>query len=103
MKTEPQKEHQWLQKLANEWRYESEAACEPGQPAKKFTGSEGVGSVSSIWVLCDGRSEIGDELNALIRDYFSPCYVVTTSSLTHRIKIPRLSSAPLYSRRLHRR
>jgi hypothetical protein len=48
MKTELQKERQWLEKLVNEWRYESEAACEPGQPAKKFTGSEGVGSVSSI-------------------------------------------------------
>ncbi len=48
MKTELQKERQWLEKLVNEWRYESEAACEPGQPAKMFTGAEGVGSVSSI-------------------------------------------------------
>ena len=31
MKTEPQKEHQWLQKLLGEWTYEFEAACEPGK------------------------------------------------------------------------
>ena len=48
MKPELQKERQWLEKLVNDWRYESEAACEPGQLAKKFTGSEGVGSVSSM-------------------------------------------------------
>lgn len=32
MKIEPQKEHQWLQKLVGEWTCETEAACEPGKP-----------------------------------------------------------------------
>ena len=38
MKTEPQKEHQWLQQLVGEWTYEAEATMEPGQPPSKFEG-----------------------------------------------------------------
>jgi hypothetical protein len=40
MKTEPQKEHQWLQRLVGEWTYESECSMEPGKPPEKFEGSE---------------------------------------------------------------
>jgi hypothetical protein len=36
MKTEPQKEHQWLQKLVGEWTYEVDAR--PGKPSAKFKG-----------------------------------------------------------------
>jgi hypothetical protein len=32
MQAEPQKEHQWLQKLVGEWTYETEAIMEPDQP-----------------------------------------------------------------------
>ncbi len=32
MNIEPQKEHQWLQKLVGDWTYEAEATMEPGQP-----------------------------------------------------------------------
>ena len=32
MKAEPQKEHQWLQKLVGEWTSEGEADMGPGQP-----------------------------------------------------------------------
>ncbi len=31
MKTEPQKEHLWLQKLVGEWTYESECVMEPAK------------------------------------------------------------------------
>ena len=33
MKTEPQKEHQWLQKLVGEWTYESECSMGARQTA----------------------------------------------------------------------
>lgn len=58
MKTEPQKEHQWLQRLVGEWTYESEAMCEPGQPPEKFKGTESVRSMGGLWVLCEGRGEM---------------------------------------------
>jgi hypothetical protein len=58
MNTEPQKEHEWLQKLVGEWTYEFEAACEAGKPAEKATGSESVRSLGRLWVLCEGRGEM---------------------------------------------
>jgi Protein of unknown function (DUF1579) len=58
MKTEPQKEHRWLQRLVGEWMYETEAACEPGKPPQKATGSESVRSLGDLWVLCEGRGEM---------------------------------------------
>ena len=47
MKTEPHKEHQWLQKLVGEWTCESEATMEPGKPPERFTGTESV--TSGCW------------------------------------------------------
>jgi hypothetical protein len=58
MKIEPQKEHQWLQKLVGEWTYESEAPMEPGKPPEKCTGTENVRSLGGVWVLCEGRGEM---------------------------------------------
>jgi hypothetical protein len=52
MKTERQKEHQWLQRLVGEWTYESECLMEPGKPPEKFEGSESVRSLGGLWVLC---------------------------------------------------
>ena len=54
MKTEPQREHQWLQKLVGEWTYEGEASMEPDQPREKFTGTESVRSLGG-----SGQSERG--------------------------------------------
>lgn len=42
MPVQPQKEHQWLQKLVGEWTYESEALMGPDQPPVKSTGTETV-------------------------------------------------------------
>ena len=39
MKAEPTREHKWLQKFVGEWRYETEAAMEPGKPPQKMTGN----------------------------------------------------------------
>jgi Protein of unknown function (DUF1579) len=58
MKTEPQKEHQWLQKLAGEWTYEGEATMAPGQPPAKFMGSESVRSLGGLWILAEGQGEM---------------------------------------------
>jgi hypothetical protein len=58
MKAEPQKEHQWLDKLVGEWTYEHEAASEPGKTPEKFTGTETVRSLGGLWVVCEGRGEM---------------------------------------------
>ena len=39
MNPEPQKEHQWLERLVGEWTSESEAIEEPGKPPAKQTGT----------------------------------------------------------------
>ncbi|MFH0351567.1 MAG: DUF1579 family protein [Chromatiales bacterium] len=48
MKTDPQKEHEWLQKLVGEWTFESECSMEPGKSPEKFKGSESVPSLEGI-------------------------------------------------------
>jgi Protein of unknown function (DUF1579) len=35
MKTEPQQEHQWLQKLVGEWTYEADAPLEAAVPRRQ--------------------------------------------------------------------
>jgi hypothetical protein len=60
MKAEPQKEHEWLQKLAGEWTFEGEMTMEPGKPPEKFTGTESVRSVGGLWILTEGQSEMPD-------------------------------------------
>ena len=44
MKIEPQKEHEWLQKLVGEWTCEHECFMEPGKPPEKFEGSAMTGN-----------------------------------------------------------
>jgi hypothetical protein len=53
--TEPQKEHDWLQKLVGEWTYESDEPTKPGQPPAKCTGTESVRSLGGFWVLAEGQ------------------------------------------------
>lgn len=55
MQAEPQKEHQWLEKMVGEWTWESPSAMEPGQEPKMYTGNESVRSLSGLWVVCEGR------------------------------------------------
>jgi hypothetical protein len=57
-KVEPQKEHQWLQKLVGEWTYETECSMGPDQPPGQFTGKESVRSIGGVWVQCEGRGEM---------------------------------------------
>lgn len=58
MKSEAQKEHQWLERLVGEWTYESEATMSPDKPSSKHTGAESVRSLGGVWVLCEGRGEM---------------------------------------------
>jgi len=60
MKTEPLKEHQWLNKLAGEWTYEGEALMEPGKPPERFKGTERVRSVGGLWAFFEGHGEMPD-------------------------------------------
>ena len=57
---QPQKEHEWLQKLVGEWTWEHEATAEPGKPAEKIAGTETVRSIDGIWTLGEGRSSTRD-------------------------------------------
>lgn len=58
MKAEPQKEHQWLQRLLGEWTYEHACEPEPGKPTEKFTGTERVRSLGGVWVIAEGSGEM---------------------------------------------
>lgn len=64
MLAQPQKEHQWLQKLVGEWRYETEALMGPDQPPVKSTGTETVRSLGAaensssgaLWIWQKGKA-----------------------------------------------
>jgi hypothetical protein len=58
MKTEPQKEHQWLQKLVGEWTSEADATMEPGKPPEKFRATESVRSLGGLWIVAEGQGEM---------------------------------------------
>ena len=74
MITEPQKEHQWLQKLVGEWTSEAECDAGPGHPASKTKGSEKVRSLGGMWVLCEGQGEMpgGGEASMLLSLGYDP-------------------------------
>jgi hypothetical protein len=55
MHPEPQKEHQWLQKLVGEWTSEADAVMGPDKPPEKFKGTDSVRSIGDLWVVCEGR------------------------------------------------
>lgn len=57
-KTEPQKEHAWLQKFVGEWTYEGDCAMGPDQPRVPFTGTESVRAIGDLWVQGEGRGEM---------------------------------------------
>ena len=58
MKTEPQKEHAWLQQLVGEWTFEVEATMEPGKPPEHFRGTERVRSLGGLWIVAEGEGEM---------------------------------------------
>lgn len=60
MLAEPQKEHQWLQKLVGEWSFEGNCSMGPDQPSMKNTGSESVRSLGGLWTVGNGTGEMPD-------------------------------------------
>jgi hypothetical protein len=58
MKTEPQSEHQWLQKFVGEWTYETEASMGPDTPTEKCTGAETARSLGGLWIVGEGTGEM---------------------------------------------
>lgn len=58
MKTEPQKQHAWLQKLVGEWTYEGEAMAEPGKPPERFKGTETVRALGDLWIQGESKGEM---------------------------------------------
>jgi hypothetical protein len=58
MNAEPQKEHQWLQKLVGDWTYEANLTMEPGQPPVKCLGTESVRSLGGLWIVAEGQGEM---------------------------------------------
>ncbi|MFN2556739.1 MAG: DUF1579 domain-containing protein [Nitriliruptorales bacterium] len=56
--TEPQKEHEWLQKFVGEWRYEADATAAAGIPPEKVAGTESVRSLGGLWILAEGQGEM---------------------------------------------
>jgi hypothetical protein len=90
MKAEPQKEHQWLQKLVGDWQFEGETQSEPGKAPEKFTGKESVRTLEGLWFVAEGRGEMpgGGEMTSIMTLGYDPHrkrYVGTwiASMMTH--------------------
>jgi len=58
MHAEPQKEHEWLQKLAGEWTSEMEASMGPDQPPQTFRGTDSVRLIGGLWAVCEGKGDM---------------------------------------------
>ena len=56
---EPQKEHEWLQKLVGDWTYENEAMMGPDQLVKSV-GTESVRSLGGLWTVAEGTGQMPD-------------------------------------------
>jgi hypothetical protein len=60
MKAEPQKEHQWLQKLVGDWTFEAECPPGPDGVVYKSRGAEVVRPLGDFWVMGEGAGEMPD-------------------------------------------
>jgi hypothetical protein len=90
MYTEPQKEHQWLDRFMGEWITESECSMGPDQPPAKTKGTEVVRSLGGLWIVAEGEGDMpdgnpGQTLMTLGFDSQSDRYVGTFigSMMTH--------------------
>lgn len=55
-----QEEHKWLQQIAGEWTYESEAVMGPDKPPMKSNGTERVRAIGDYWILAEGQGIMPD-------------------------------------------
>lgn len=61
--SEPQKEHQWLQRLVGQWTFESECSMGPDQPPMKSSGRETVRSLGGLWTIGESSNEMPGEMS----------------------------------------
>ena len=57
-KPEPQKEHQWLERLVGDWTAEGEARMGPDAPPETFKATERVRSIGGLWFLGEGEGDV---------------------------------------------
>src|SRR3954471_13379372 len=62
MKSEPTKQHHWLQKFLGEWTYEHDVPPgKPGdKPPQKVTGTEVVRPLGALWIAGEGKGTMPD-------------------------------------------
>ncbi len=58
MQAEPQKEHEWLQRLVGDWTFEFDGNMGPDQPNEKARGTERVRSLGGLWIVAEGEGEM---------------------------------------------
>ncbi len=66
--TKPIKEHEWLQKLVGNWRFESVMSMGPGQPEQRSQGTETVQSLGGLWAHVHGKAQLPD---GVAMEYYS--------------------------------
>lgn len=57
---QPGPEHDWLQRLVGEWRFEGECQMGPGQPPAKTSGVWRIRSLGGFWLVIDGEGTAPD-------------------------------------------
>lgn len=55
-----QHEHQWLQQMAGDWTYESEAQMGADKPHMKSSGTEQVRAIGDFWILAEAKGQMPD-------------------------------------------
>jgi hypothetical protein len=58
----PQKEHEWLQQLVGDWRFEAPSK----EPGCSHTGTQTVRSIGGLWIQAEGRSQMPDGQSAVM-------------------------------------
>jgi len=71
---EPQKEHQWLQRLVGDWTYEHECHMGPDQPPMKSSGRQSIKPLGGFWILMDmiGSTPDGHDAQSIIQLGYDP-------------------------------
>ena len=54
----PQKEHEWLQRLAGQWESDAEATFGPDQPPMKCKGTQRARMLGGFWLIAEGKAEM---------------------------------------------
>jgi len=87
----PQKEHEFLKKLAGNWQVESECFMGPDQPPSRSVGRERVRLLGGLWAVCEMEGEVpgGGVAQNLLTIGYDPqkkCYVgsFVSSVMTHQ-------------------